>query len=273
MNPENEEGSSYRRLMEDLPENDEERGAHPLSILLGVLCCPLTVLFSCFTLNPQEEMVMLYWGRYSGTVRGSGLHFANCWGRESTRISTKKICQQLPKTTVVDKNGNPLIVSAVIVYNIVNSKRATLDIQNHVSFVQTQAETTLKQIISRFPYETMDDSPCLKTEADHIGQELCGLLQQKVEVAGARVYSFQLKEISYAPEIAAGMLKRQQAVAMLQARQTIVQGAVEIACHAVEDVRKRGIHLEPSEQSRLVTNILTVICSDRDVQPTLPLSI
>jgi len=259
-------------LLEERPSiQDPDGGVNPLSVLLGVVCCPLTLLCSCFTLDQQEEAVLMYWGRYSTTLRDPGLQFANCWGREIRKISTKKICQELPKTSVVDKNGNPLIVSAVVVYHFINTKRAVLDVQNPIAFVQTQGETTLKQIISRFPYETLDDSPCLKTEAEHIGQQLCGMLQEKVEVAGARVHSFQLKEISYAPEIASGMLKRQQAVAMLQARQTIVQGAVEIACHAVEDVRKRGIHLDANEQARLVTNILTVVCSDHDVQPTIPL--
>eukprot|EP00339_Tiarina_fusa_P020505 CAMPEP_0117026498 /NCGR_PEP_ID=MMETSP0472-20121206/19474_1 /TAXON_ID=693140 ORGANISM="Tiarina fusus, Strain LIS" /NCGR_SAMPLE_ID=MMETSP0472 /ASSEMBLY_ACC=CAM_ASM_000603 /LENGTH=194 /DNA_ID=CAMNT_0004733519 /DNA_START=306 /DNA_END=890 /DNA_ORIENTATION=- len=193
------------------------------------------------------------------------------WGREIRKISTKQQSIELPKTTVVDSNGNPLIISAVIVYRISNSRRALLDVENSRIFVKNQAEAALKQTLSRFPYESNDGSPCLKTEAEQIGKHLCNLLQRKVLQAGAMVDSFQLKEISYAPEIASGMLKRQQAIAIIEARQTIVQGAVDIAADAVTKLAERGIELSDSDQAKLVTNLLTVVCSDNDAQPTVPM--
>merc|ERR1711982_75676 len=104
-----------------------------------------------------------------------------------------------------------------------------------------------------------------------MGENICVIYCKKVLQAGAMVDSFQLKEISYAPEIASGMLKRQQAIAIIEARQTIVQGAVDIAADAVEKLAHRGITLSDQDQAKLVTNLLTVVCSDNDAQPTVPL--
>jgi len=181
---------------------------------------------------------------------------------------------ELGRTTVLDRNGNPLIISGVVVYQFVNPKRAALDVENPVGFVESQAEAVLKQVVSRFPYEASRDvdEPCLKKEAEFVGKQLCQALQSKVEVVGALIHSFQLKEISYAPEIASAMLRRQQAQAMIESRQTIVQGAVEIAVEAVRSLEQHGVKLEPKEKTSLVSNILTVMCSDREAQPTLPLS-
>jgi regulator of protease activity HflC (stomatin/prohibitin superfamily) len=221
--------------------------------------------------SQNQEGVVSYWGEYSGTLRTPGIHVSLPFGRNVQLISTKKISHEIPKLKIVDKNGNPLIISAVIVFSIVNTKRAVFDVDNPLRFVTTQAETVLKQIISRYPYETHDDTPCLKTEADLIGKELCSTLQEKIQVAGAYVFSYQLKEISYSPEIAAGMLKRQQAASIISARQIIVQGAVGIAADAIEQLRQRNIDMNERERAKLVTNILTVLCSDKDATPTVPL--
>jgi len=243
---------------------------NPMSALLGILFFPFTI-FSCFSVQQQEAGVVMYWGHYSETITSPGLHWSNMWGRDVKMISTKKISIELPKLKIVEKNGNPLIISAVVVFSVVDAKRAMLDVSNASSFVATQAETVLKQVISRYPYESPDNTHCLKTEAEQIGREMCDLLQDKIRPSGCRVFSFQLKEISYASEIAAGMLRRQQAVAMIAARQTIVTGAVDIAVEAIASLRHKGIVLDEHEQARMVTNILTVICSDKDAQPTVPL--
>mmetsp|Transcript_130599 Transcript_130599/g.194536 ORF Transcript_130599/g.194536 Transcript_130599/m.194536 type:complete len:286 (+) Transcript_130599:34-891(+) len=258
-------------LRKQLRDKQVNPGPSPLAMVLGLACFPFTLLGSWYTLNQNEEAVVLSYGRYSETVQDPGINFSNMWGREIRKISTKQQSIELPKTTVVDSNGNPLIISAVIVYRISNSRRALLDVENSRIFVKNQAEAALKQTLSRFPYESNDGSPCLKTEAEQIGKHLCNLLQRKVLQAGAMVDSFQLKEISYAPEIASGMLKRQQAIAIIEARQTIVQGAVDIAADAVTKLAERGIELSDSDQAKLVTNLLTVVCSDNDAQPTVPM--
>lgn len=263
--------SERNELRKQLRDSRPDPGSSPLAMVLGLLCCPVTALCSWYTLDQNQEAVILSYGRYAETVREPGMNFSNMWGRTIRTISTKQQSIELPKTTVVDSNGNPLIISAVIVYRVANAKRAVLDVEDSRIFVRNQAEAALKQTLSRFPYESNDNSPCLKTEAEQIGHHLCNLLQKKVLQAGALVDSFQLKEISYAPEIASGMLKRQQAIAIIEARQTIVQGAVDIAADAVAKLSDKGIELSDSDKARLVTNLLTVVCSDNDAQPTVPL--
>ncbi|PRP83791.1 hypothetical protein PROFUN_08989 [Planoprotostelium fungivorum] len=261
--------------LEDDDLHDIQAGTSPLAVCLGVVCCPLTVFCSWFTVPVREEAVLLSYGKYTGTITDPGCHFANCFGREIIKISTRKQSIELPNTKIVDRNGSPLIISGIVVFQFINSKRAALDIQNALSFVRDQSQAVMKQIVSEYPYECHEDvdtdykGACLKTEAAEIGEKLVQRLQSKVNIAGAKVISFQFNELSYAPEIAQGMLKKQQAMATVGARRTIVEGAVEIAHGAIVKLEGKGIRLEPAEQTRLVTNLLTVICSENDVQPTV----
>mmetsp|Transcript_8449 Transcript_8449/g.35301 ORF Transcript_8449/g.35301 Transcript_8449/m.35301 type:complete len:298 (+) Transcript_8449:76-969(+) len=252
-------------------DNHRDPGPTDFAQLLSLLCFPFTIFGSWYCVKPSEEAVVLSFGKYAETAREPGIHFSTMWGRQMFKCSTKKASVELPKTTVIDSNGNPLIISAVVVYQFINTRRAVLDVDMAHNFVKSQGEAALKQTLSRFPYESNDGSPCLKTEAYEIGTHLCKVLQDKVSTAGALVHSFQLKEISYAPEIASGMLKRQQAIAIIEARQTIVQGAVEIATHALEKLNDNGIEMDEEERSRLVTNLLTVVCGENDAMPTLPM--
>jgi len=243
---------------------------HPLSIFLGCLCFPFTICGSFFTLQEREEAVILRYGKYAGVIKEPGIHCSNCWGRTVLRVSTKTISVDLPNVKTADANGNPLIVSGVLSYTIRNPKKAKIDVSNSTAYVITQAQATLKQIVAKYPYES-DAGHSLKSDGGAVGQEFVEILQERVRIAGVKVHSFAFNEISYAPEIAAGMLKRQQAAATVQARRVIVQGAVDIAHGAVTELAAKGIHLEAEHQSRLVTNVLTVMCSDRDAQPTVAL--
>jgi len=264
--------SGSSKLDEDLDDVDEAPAgfSHPLSMIMGCLCLPFTLCCSCFTLQEREEAVILNFGKYAGVLKAPGIHFSNCWGRTILRISTKTLSVDLPNIKTADLNGNPLIVSGVLAYKIRNSKKALLDVNNVETYVFTQAQAILKQIVARYAYEN-DGGHSLKSDGGAVGQEFVELLQEKVQIAGVKIQSFAFNEISYAPEIAAGMLKRQQAAATVQARKVIVQGAVEIATGAVAELAAKGVHLEQEHQSRLVTNVLTVMCSDRDAQPTVAL--
>jgi len=245
----------------------------PMSYVLGCLCLPFTLCCSLYCVQEREEVVVLNFGRYVGTDKEPGVHFRNCCGRDLKRIATAKIAAHLPNTKVVDKNGNPLIVSGVIVYYFVNTQRAALDVVQAQQFVYDQAQVVMKQIVSKYPYEADDEQQeifSLKTEASEIGVEYVRTLQKVVNVAGAKILSFQFNELSYAPEIAMGMLKKQLATALVSARQTIVNGAVDIAHGAITHLEKRGVTMQPEEKTRLVSNLLLVICSDADSQGSVP---
>ncbi len=241
------------------------------SVILGISLWPITLLFSWVIVHPQEEVVLLWWGKYWKTLKQPGLYFAWLIGRRVMRISTKRLTLELPKNTVADGNGNPIQVAGVVTHFFEDTRRAALDVEHAEEFVRSQALAVLKQIASRHPYESRD-GVSLKNEAKAISAELVGALQQRVAVAGARIETFELSDLAYAPEIAQAMLIRQQAAALVDARKVIVEGAVEIVSEAVDLLEKRQLGVEPGDRSRLVSNLLTVICGDAKVQPTFPIA-
>jgi len=170
---------------------------------------------------------------------------------------------------IIDKKGNPINISAMVNYRVKSIVRASLEVTNVHSFVVNAATAILKNVASNYAYETPDDSPSLKTHSHQIGDEMVTALQERVDVAGVRIVDMLLNELSYAPEIAAAMLQRQQAEALVDARTLIVQGAVEIAKNAADQLLESGIEMAPAEKSRMVSNLICVICGDAHVQPTM----
>eukprot|EP01043_Picozoa_sp_COSAG02_P010359 COSAG02_NODE_363_length_23785_cov_21.830828_4_plen_394_part_00 len=247
----------------------------------SILCFPIWPLAwldacCCIPVNEREEQVLLVFGEYYSTLRSPGMHYVNPMGLEKRVVSTKRQNMDIGSATqsfkVADRDGNPVIVSGVISFRIIDSKAAALDVENAQDFVQTQAQTVLKQIVSRYPYESTDGAASLKTETYEIGLELCRTLQEKVHVAGVLVESFELSDLSYAPEIAQVMLVRQQAKAMVDARQTIVDGAVGIVNTAITRLAREGTELTTEDRSKLTINLLTVICGESGATPTVALN-
>ena len=152
----NEHQHQERALRELKADDKKDPGASLLADVLGLACFPFTALMSWISVDTNEEVIVLSFGKYAETARQPGLHFSNCFGRETFRCSTKKRSIELPKTTVIDSNGNPLIISAVVVFQVINTQRATLEVENAESFIKSQAECALKQTLSKFPYESMD---------------------------------------------------------------------------------------------------------------------
>lgn len=244
-------------------------------VLFGLLCLiafPLliTVLASWVIVHPQEEAVVLYWGKFRHLVKEPGLHWLLFLGRKVITISTKRQTLDLPRTVVADGNGNPVVIAGVVTFRNVDSVKVALEVANAHDFVKTQAMAVLKQTASKYPYESREGHS-LKAEAQAIGLEMVKALQAKVDPAGVQVLAYELSDLSYAPEIAQAMLIRQQSQALIDARKIIVEGAVEIVHEAVEMLTHKGFELGPQERSRLVTNLLTVICGEARVQPTYPI--
>lgn len=176
------------------------------------------------------------------------------WGRKVIKITTKKQAIDIPRSVVADGNGNPIVVAGVVTYRFVDTKKAALEVENATDFVKTQALAVLKQLCSRCPYEA-SEGESLKSEASEIGQDMVALLQRKVGAAGAEVESFELSDLTYAPEIASAMLVRQQAQALVDARKTIVEGAVEIVSDAVTMLEDRKLGIPKDEQPRMISNL------------------
>ncbi len=240
-----------------------------LTIALSIILLPITLLASWLVVPPQQEVIVLRWGNLSTIATTPGLRWVNIWGRRLIRISTKQQAIEVHRTVVADGNGNPIVVAAVVTFCFTDTRRAALDVEDAATFVRTQAMAVLKQVASRYPYESANHSISLKTETHDIANEMRELLQSKVAVAGAQIASFELSDLSYAPEIARSMLVRQQAQALVDARRVIVDGAVQIVHHALELLGEHGHKLQPHDEARLVSNLLVVICGESHVQPTV----
>jgi regulator of protease activity HflC (stomatin/prohibitin superfamily) len=230
-----------------------------------MITLPITFCMSFWVLEPRTEALVLNYGVLTEKHSTPGIHNSNCWGREIKMISTAQVSEDLASLKITDSSGNPIIVSAVVTYRFTNPQAALLNVQNPVRFVNTQATTTLKQVLSNHSYEE------LKRETTSISKELVDFLQPRVNVAGATISSFSLNELNYAPEIAQAMLKKQAAQAMIDARQLIVRGAVDIAMNAIEELKSKGLSMDDHDKFELVSNLLVVTAGDKDATPTLGL--
>lgn len=239
-------------------------------IILTTLIFPPILLFGFYVVLPRQEVVVLSFGRYITTHKRPGINWMHPTGRSLIRISTKDTTLDITKATVVERNGNPIHVSAVVVYKVVDSQKAALDVESHHDFIADQAGAVMKRVCSRYPYESADESEhCLKTEADEITAELVKELQAAVAVAGIEVTMVRLNDLTYAPEIAQAMLMRQQALALIDARKTIVDGAVQIVRDAIDRLGEEGFTLQPTRTEELVANLLVVLCSGEHAQPMI----
>ncbi len=241
--------------------------SHPLSLILGVLFFPVTLFGSWVVVHPQEEKLVLIWGHLWKVIKTPSLSFINLFGRRIIAISTKQQAIELHKTTVADANANPIIVAGICTFRVVDSVKAALEVEDYHLFVRSQAVAVLKQVASKYPYES-PDGHSLKDEAVKISQEMVGILSKKVASAGVEIISYELSDLSYAPEIAQAMLVRQQAQALVGARKIIVEGAVEIVKEAMSHLKQSHIQIDPLHQSKVVGNLLAIICGEAKVQPT-----
>lgn len=241
-----------------------------LLMLLGTLVFPPLLLWGFFVVSPREEIVVLRFGKHIATVRERGMRWIHPVGRELRRVSTRDTTLHIPVSTVVDKLGNPIQISAVVVYRVVDCIKATLDVEDHHKFISDQASAVVKGVAATFPYESPDaDKPCLKKEDGIVTEALVRALQTAVMAAGIEVVSVKFNDLTYSPEIAQAMLMRQQALALIDARKTIVEGAVEIVRDAMERLNAAGFELENNQRDVLISNLLVVICSGENAQPVV----
>jgi regulator of protease activity HflC (stomatin/prohibitin superfamily) len=210
--------------------------------------------------------MVLFFGRLVKVVTKPGIHYYSFFGRSLIRVPTKTQTLDFKKTTVVDANGNPISVAGVVTYRFRETVKTAFDVIDPDGFVQRQALAVLKQVCSRYPYESQDGHS-LQNEAVTVGRELCSLLQERTAISGAQIISYELADLQYAPEIAAGMLVRQQAAALISARKLVVEGAVSIVTSATEKLAEAGHELDRRERARLTSTLLAVICGEASVKP------
>ena len=223
-----------------------------------------------FTNTPNDAHVLTYFGRYIGSVKKVGYFWVNPFYTH-IHISLKRKIFRSEVIKVNDKSGNPIMVGCIVVWKVNDTAKAHFDVQNYTYYVRVQTETAIRYIGCKYPYEKVNkDDICLRSGHNEINLELKRELTERLEPAGIEVCEAYINEMSYAPEIASVMLKRQSAQAIIAAREKIVQGAVSIAGHAVNSLKENNIcELNEDEKSDIVSNLILVLCTEAEVGPVV----
>jgi regulator of protease activity HflC (stomatin/prohibitin superfamily) len=247
----------------------------PGTIVPLVLCSAIGVLLmvGLYMLQPNEAAVLTLFGRYTGTDRSEGLRWANPLARKR-KLSLRARNLNGPTLKVNDKRGNPVEIGAVVVWRVRNTAQAVFDVDDFETYVKVQAEAAVRHLASMYAYDDGDDLAAgehtLRGGMDAVSAALRDELQARFDAAGVEVQDAKLSHLAYAPEIAQVMLRRQQAEAIVSARHKIVQGAVGMVEAALVGLSERKLlELDDERRAAMVSNLLVVLCSDRDAQPVV----
>jgi len=238
-----------------------------LGCLFGILA-GVFVLAGLFIVNPNEGRVLQLFGRYVGTEREAGLRWANPFYTKK-KISLRVRSFESAKLKVNDLDGNPVEIAAVIVWRVVDTFEACFHVDNYEKFVQTQSETAVRNLASRFPYDVHDEEKVsLRGQTAVVAVHLAKEIQDRLTQAGVEVQEARISHLAYAQEIAHAMLQRQQAGAIIAARTRIVEGAVGMVEMALDMLAKKGVvDLDEERKAAMVSNLLVVLCGERSTQP------
>jgi regulator of protease activity HflC (stomatin/prohibitin superfamily) len=238
-----------------------------MAMILGCFVCVL-LLKGLFMVNPNEGRVLQLFGSYIGTVRDPGLRWTNPFFSKAT-VSLRVRNFETTQLKVNDHSGSPIEIGAVVVWAIDDSAKAVFEVQDVDGFVRIQSEAALRTLASRFPYEPHAAGEIsLRSHPDEIAEKLRGEIQERVSKAGVHINEARISHLAYAQEIAQAMLRRQQAIAIIAARQKIVEGAVSMVDMALKGLAAQGIvTLDEKQKAEMVGNLLVVLCADRDTHP------
>ncbi|GAB2833603.1 SPFH domain-containing protein [Actinocorallia aurea] len=240
-------------------------------LVAGVVIAIAGLLFMAglTAVAPGEARVVTLLGRYTGTVRTDGLRWVNPL-TDRRRVSTRIRNHETDVLKVNDADGNPIEIAAVVVWQVKDTARAVFEVDDFVEFVAIQTETAVRHIANSYPYDTHDTGLSLRDNADEITERLSTEIGLRVDAAGVKIIESRLTRLAYAPEIAQAMLRRQQASAIVSARTKIVEGAVGMVEMALTRLAEDEIvDLDEERKAAMVSNLLVVLCGDRDAQPVV----
>jgi len=228
--------------------------------------------FGFFTLQPNEARVLILFGAYRGTVRASGFFWTNPF-MSKKRISLRSRNLNGDMLKVNDKRGNPIEIAAVVVWRVEDTAQAMFDVDNYEEYVRVQSESAVRHLASEYAYDPADGEGAeitLRSNTDEVSAALAKELQARLQKAGVVVEEARLTHLAYAPEIAGAMLRRQQAEAVIAARQKIVHGAVSMVEMALQDLSaKQVVQLDEERKASMVSNLLVVLCGEAEAQPVI----
>lgn len=263
-------------------------------VVVAILLAISTYILSkgLFTLQPNEAWVLILFGKYVGTVKGDGFHWANPFSvhrgslemkagtdgetnslglNRKFRVSLRARNFETPVLKVNDKRGNPIEIGAVVVWRVEDTAKALFDVDDYVRYVEVQSETALRHLANNYPYDHSSDEQSkertLRDDTDTVSKALAGELQERLSLAGVIIEEARLTHLAYAPEIAGVMLRRQQAEAIISAREKIVHGAVSMVEMALNDlVDKQVVSFDEKQKAEMVGNLLVVLCGENQVE-------
>jgi len=240
--------------------------------LASGICAVLAVLVSngFFTLQPNEAAVLILFGAYKGTVRDSGFSFTNPFNKK-LKISLRARNLNGEKLKVNDKRGNPVEIAVVVVWRVRDTAQAVFDVDSYENYVRIQSESALRHVASSYAYDEGEaDELTLRGGSDGVSAALTHELSDRLAKAGVEVDEARLTHLAYAPEIAQAMLRRQQAEAVIAARQKIVHGAVSMVEMALKELSdKRVVNLDEERKAAMVSNLLVVLCGESEAHPVI----
>jgi SPFH domain / Band 7 family len=248
------------------------RGDSGFEVAIGLAI--LTFAFLCmpglFTVAPNEGKVLTLFGNYKGTVKTPGLWFTNPFMSKKA-VSLRIRNFETNKLKVNDARSNPVEIGAIVVWKVIDTAEAIFEVNDYVQYVAVQSESAVRALASTYPYDHHgDDAIALSTHPTEISKGLLEALHERLATAGVEVIEARISHLAYSPEIAAAMLQRQQASAIVAARQTIVEGAVGMVEMALDALSSRQIvTLDDERKASMVSNLLVVLCSDRAAQPVV----
>jgi len=223
-----------------------------------------------FTVAPNQAQVLQLVGRYSGSVRKAGLHWANPFFTKH-KVSLRVRNFETARLKVNDHDANPIEIAAVVVWKVVDSAEALFEVDNYENYVHVQSEAALRNLATGYPYDAhLEDTISLRGNTDVVAGQLKREIEDRVSKAGVDVLEARISHLAYAPEIATAMLQRQQASAIIAARQKIVEGAVGMVEMALDLLSVKGvIILDEERKAQMVSNLLVVLCGERSTQPVI----
>jgi regulator of protease activity HflC (stomatin/prohibitin superfamily) len=246
-----------------------ERGL-PMFASLLVLLVGVVTASGLFTVAPNQAAVLQLFGRYVGSVKRDGLHWANPFYSKK-KVSLRVRNFETGRLKVNDLDGNPIEIAAVVVWKVVDSAEATFEVDNYENYVHVQSEAALRNLATAYSYDAHeDDKISLRGNTELVAAQLKTEIEDRFKKAGVEVLESRISHLAYAPEIAQAMLQRQQASAIVAARQKIVEGAVGMVEMALEMLsQKNVVSLDEERKAAMVSNLLVVLCGEKATQPVV----
>jgi regulator of protease activity HflC (stomatin/prohibitin superfamily) len=241
-------------------------------VVLGVLVIVASILglAGLFTVAPNQGQVLQLFGAYRGTAREEGLRWANPFLTKK-RVSLRIRNFESAHLKVNDTDGNPIEIAAIVVWRVVDTAEAVFEVDDYEHYVKVQTESAVRNLATHYPYDThLEGQLSLRGSTDEVAKRLKHEIQDRLAKAGVEAIEARISHLAYAQEIAAAMLRRQQAGAIIAARQKIVEGAVGMVDMALELLEKSNkVHLDEERKATMVSNLLVVLCASHDAQPVV----